>query len=517
MRTMSRRFPGVRARAWAPALASLAAVIAAPGAASADEPRSATEPHVMQEPGYVVDVIDAFDDFNGDPFDLNLSLGFGYSSKSARILRETTINQPGLSTGNFTAHTLNVADYSATATRLTPRVDIGMYKDLALHVSLPILLNYAQSLKAVGNEAANSPALAGAPGEGPLFTLPFTAPTRSGLEYLEAGIDVDIFNQARDQTKPTWLFGFAGRFGIGTPMHACNNNPPAGQVKCADPGDINRNGKADLRTGPGGTPVGDAQSVAERTPGVTRGTITIDVHTLLSKRVKYVEPYGGFTALFEFPESSSDFHDSDFQASLVNHPPLVGSMVAGMMIHPWENREKFTRITLDFRFAGEYHSEGRDYSELFDALGSSSAPSLRQPQWASYTAGKGPDSSVVDTTSQRNYFSGLADVQAYGAYRGSFSLMWQASELIRFQVGAGYRHDQGHGISNDQPCNPDLKPTNLADVSKSGPCHSGTSPNEVSTGQPNPNYRPTINSVGRRFFVDAANTFDMFASIALMF
>ncbi len=515
---MSRRFPCARARALAgPLLAAGAtlSVLSVATPALADEPRSATEPRVMMEPGYVVDVIDAFDD-NGDPFDLNLSLGFGYSSKSARITRETTIFQPGLSTGNFTAHTLNVADYSATATRLVPRIDIGIYHDLALHVSLPILLNYAQNLKAVGG-GASGPALAGAPGEGPLFTLPFTAPTRSGLEYLEAGLDVDIFNQARDQTKPTWLFGFAGRFGIGTPMHACNNNPPAGQVKCADPGDINRNGKADLRTDKNGVPVGDsATSGTQRTPGVTRGTIAFDVHTLLSKRVKYVEPYGGFTALFEVPEGSSDYQLSDSDAVLVNHPPLVGTMIAGLMIHPWENREKYSRITLDFRFQGEYHSEGRDYSELFDALGSSSAPSLRQPQWTRYS-GPTKQTSFVDTSSPREYFSGLADVQAYGAARGSVSLLWQASELIRFQVGAGYRHDEGHGISNDQPCNPSLQPTDLSDVSKSGPCHSGKTPNETSTGQPNPNYRPTIDSVGRRFFVDASNTFDMFASISLMF
>src|SRR5262245_51020330 len=44
--------------------------------ASADEPRSATEPRVMQEAGEVVEVIDAFDD--GDVFDLNISLGFTY-------------------------------------------------------------------------------------------------------------------------------------------------------------------------------------------------------------------------------------------------------------------------------------------------------------------------------------------------------------------------------------------------------------------------------------------------------
>ena len=45
-----------------------------------------------------------------------------------------------------------------------------------------------------------------------------------------------------------------------------------------------------------------------------------------------------------------------------------------------------TTRTFDVRLEGKYHSEGRDYSELFDALGSSTAPSLRQPQWAAYQA-----------------------------------------------------------------------------------------------------------------------------------
>src|SRR4051812_37559996 len=118
------------------------------GAARADEPRSATEPRVMMEPGFVVDVIDAFDD--GDPFDLNISLGFQYSKKSARILRESTIARPGLSTGGFTARTLNVADYAESTSKLVPRVDIGIYKDLAAHVSLPIILANSRSLSAVG-------------------------------------------------------------------------------------------------------------------------------------------------------------------------------------------------------------------------------------------------------------------------------------------------------------------------------------------------------------------------------
>ncbi len=483
-----------------------AGVVLGTGLARADEPRNATEPRVMLEPGEVVNVIDAFDE--GNPFDLNISLGFNYSSKSAKILRETTIAAPGLTTGGFTTHLLNVANYSETTTRLSPRVDVGLYHDIAAHISLPIILQNARSLSPIGG-APIADATAGAPGE-TLFSVPFTGPTRSGLQYIGAGFDFDILNQARDRTKPTWLFGFEGRFSVGTPMHACNPNAPSNQLKCADPSDINRTGKED-------NTFDGTYSGADRGAGVTRGTIAIEVHTLMSKRLKYVEPYGGFTALFEFQQDSSDYGISDLNQSLVNHPPLVGTMILGMMIIPWENREKFGRLTFDLRFMGQYHSEGRDYSELFDALGSSSAPSLRQPVWAGYMAnpnGQIPPS-VVDPTTQKTYTTGLTDVLAYGSYRGSASVMWQASTYVKFQFGLGYAHDQGHVITGDAPCNPASKVLGTA-----GPCHLGDSSLGqplTPTGLPNPNYRQTIDDVGRRFWVEASNTFDLFASGVVMF
>src|SRR5262245_45713472 len=61
MRTSPRRWVG------APAVLAGVGFLLGTGIARADEPRNATEPRVMQEPGEVVNVIDAFDD--GDPFD----------------------------------------------------------------------------------------------------------------------------------------------------------------------------------------------------------------------------------------------------------------------------------------------------------------------------------------------------------------------------------------------------------------------------------------------------------------
>jgi hypothetical protein len=489
--------------------------------AHADEPRKVSEPSVLREPAEITQVPDAFDD--DDPFDLHLSLGYESTWTSATIRRETSIAQPGLSTGGFTQSNMNVAGYKQTTSRLLTRADVGIYKDIALVFRVPIILSDDRSLGGVdGSEKQQSVALAGAPGE-QLFSLPFKSPTRSGIEYLAVGIDAGIMNQARDATKPTWVLGIEGRFNVSEPMHACNSstnglNQASGQVQCAYPSDINRNGKS------GEYPNADAGSLegrfsGSRSPGVSRGTTALEAHTYLSRRIKYIEPYGGFRALFEFPNSSSDYGATDLKGSLVNHPPLRGTMLLGLNVIPWEIPEQFQRITIDFRFAGTYVSEGRDYSELFDALGSSDAPSLRTPNFSDYQKNPQPNAStpsVVNPQSQKVYFTGLTDVQQHGEYMLSTEFTFQAGEYVKFHLGGGYQIVQSHFITFDQACNPDFS----GDIAKSGPCHSqSTAPGSAVTasGIPNPNYRRTINDPGQRFKVDDAHAFDAWLNATVMF
>ncbi|HVR18135.1 MAG TPA: hypothetical protein VMS65_00520, partial [Polyangiaceae bacterium] len=363
---------------------TLASLVAAAGSvlglavslpARADEPRKITEPRGLREPSEIVQVVDAFDD--DDLFDLHLSLGYQHTWKNAKIRRESSVLQSGLATGGYTVSNMNVADYSESTARLNTRADIGIYKDIAIVIRMPVILANDRKLDGLdGSENQQTTVLAGAPGE-QLFSLPFKSPTRSGIEYLALGMDFGLMNQARNKTKPTWVIGGEVRIDVSEPMHACNDKPTplnlssdVSQVKCARPNDIDRDGVApegdffdpdsgvQLDDGPGGS----------RKPGVSRGTTGLNFHTYLSRRVKYIEPYGGFDVLFEFPTDSSDYKAVDLEGSLVNHPPLRGSVIVGIAVMPWEIRDAFQRLTIDGRFTGTYVSEGRDYSELFDAL-----------------------------------------------------------------------------------------------------------------------------------------------------
>jgi hypothetical protein len=480
--------------------------------ASADEPFKATERPVLNEPGEVTAVIDAFD--GQDPFDLNLTVGYQHTWKNTKILRETYIRQGSLSTGGYTADTMNVAKYSSSTHRLNTRLDIGLYKDFALYVRMPVILSDKSKLDGVdGSDGVQDVVAAGAPGE-QLFQLPFNSPTRSGIEYLAAGLDVNILNQARDATKPTWLFGLEGRFSIGTAMNACNPDSPSGQVSCAHPSDVNRNGLADSDL--------EGNKTGNQSAGVSRGTIGLEVHTMVSRRIKYVEPYGGFRALFEFPVGDSAYDQANYKGSLVSHPPLEGWLIAGLMVIPWENREQFQRVTFDARVEGAYRSEGQDYSELFDALGSSSAGSIRRPNYAAYhdnpdQSSKFSSPSVIDPSSEKVYFTGLTDVQAHTKLRLSGNATFQLGEYIKFQLGFAYMFVQPHFITMDQPCN---SQTNSRPAI-AGPCRtvsrSGDNVTYTSTGIPNPNYRPTINQVGRRFRVDTTSVVDLWLNGIVMF
>ncbi|HET9959776.1 MAG TPA: hypothetical protein VFQ61_35025 [Polyangiaceae bacterium] len=498
-------------RAWLAGACVTALALA--GTARAEEPRKFGEPNVLSEPAEITQVVDAFD--KDDLFDVHVSLGYQISFKKADILRETQAVQNGLSTGGYLANTLNVAEYKESTSRLNARADVGLYRDVALVLRLPIILSNERELNGLdGSAEVQSVVLQGAPGE-QLFSLPFKAPKRGGLEYLAIGVDAALMNQHRDPASPTWLVGLEGRFNLGEPLRACNSSPVAGELKCADPGDVDRNGVSAPDAGEGTFGGG------ERKSGVSRGVTALEFHTYASRRIKHIEPYAGFRALFEFPNASSAFGKSDLKGSLINHPPLRGTLLVGLNVIPWEIREQFQRMILDFRFSGTYVSEGRDYSELFDALGSSHARSLRVPNYAEYQRNpnynpanpNAAPQSIIDPNSRRAYFTGLTDVQAHGQYTLSAGFTWQAGEYVKFNLGGSYTLVQSHSLTGDQACNSDF--TNSLDAA--GPCRSSSGDGASATGIPNPNYRRTINDPGQRFRVANSSQLDAWLNATVMF
>jgi hypothetical protein len=481
----------------------------------AEEPRRVGEPDLLRETSEVVAVADAFD--GRDYFDANVSLGFSQSYRTSTITRESHIEQPEFSSGGFTAGNLEVARYVQATSRLNTRIDLGVFQDVSLFARMPLVLSDDRKLDGLGTSQANQNlVLKGAPGER-LFSLPFKSPTRSGIEYLAAGVRFSPMSQVRDASKPTWTISVEGRFSVGTPLHACNSAPAKGELPCADPADVNRNGIA------GETSLEGAAFSGNRTAGISRGTTGLAFETYMSKRMRVIEPYAGIEGLFEFQNKSSDFGQGDVQGALVNHPPFQGTLAVGLALFPWEAVERFQRVELDFRVTGTYRSEGRDYSELFDALGSSNAVSLREPKFSEYqdnlvNGRVDPNApSVVNPASEKVYTTGIMDVQQHGIYKLSGQVTWMVGQYVKLNLGAAGGFVQGHTLTADQACNPNLE----SSLGTAGPCHqvSATAANGLlsASGIPNPNYREVINTAGRRFRVNDSVLLDAWLNATLTF
>jgi hypothetical protein len=458
--------------------------------ANADEPVAAKEPRLLNETGENTTVIDAFD--KDDVFDANLLVTFKQSWKSANIRRETSIAQPGLAGGAFTAQNENVASYSQSLTQLEVGGDVGIWHDFAFSVRLPLVLADSRELSDLDGSSRNPQRLQDPNGQ-QLFSVPFKSPTRSGVDQINLGLNYAIFNQRRDDSKPTWVLGAEARFALGERLHACNDNA---QIKCPQPNN----------------PFG-----ASRDPGVSRGMNTFVFSSIFSRRIGYIEPYTGLNFLVDVPQANSDFGATDdVHGTLLSHPPLVGKFTVGMEVYPWEQREDFKRVVLDFKVRAGYHSPGRDYSELFDALGSSQAATLRNPNPGGYKAGPDGFTSVADPSKGKVYFTGITDQQAFGEIGGSAGVTWQISEYTKFTAGLGLTHLQSHLITSADACNPDFKSEGSG---ASGPCRTGaaTAGGGSATGIPNPNHRQVIDLPGRRFSVDDTSIVDLWLSGVVMF
>jgi hypothetical protein len=455
-----------------------------PAAVRADEEQL----HLMSEPTSFTDVIDAFDDH--DPFDVNISVAFVRTWEFGRLQRER--NRPEAASGRLSQSWLDVADFSREINQLVFGLDVGIFRDLALYARLPVILSDDRSLSAVGG--VDRIDLSDRASGTPYFSLdqPFRSPTRSGVDYLAAGLAWSVLNQHRDRNVPTWLLMIEGRFNLGEPMHACDTSGEClGRDVFYDPSN-----PADPRNG---------QVVRARDPGVGRGTNGLRIETRSSYRYEYIEPYAGLAFQIEWPGSGDRyFLPSGGLAGYINQrPPILGRFTVGMAVMPWEDRQHWQRFSVDLRFTGDYVSEGRDYSPLFDALGSSTHETLANPVL------EGQPSLERGTEGLRRVnFFGLTDTQAHARLGFHLILELQAARYVRFGINASVLHSPSYILTFSDACNPNVGSPPGGDARLIGSCRSGII---------NPHHRPTIDLPGQRFRMESMTQVDLGVTATVQF
>lgn len=422
---------------------------------------------LMQEPTSYTDVIDAFDDDR--PFNFNVRAGYRFERSFGTIQRETVFEGPD---GASTFRPASVARYQHQRNILDLQLDVGLYKDVAMYVRLPVILSDDRSLRLKGDRAAVNQVLAapvpGDPGATqPLFDPDFDAPTRSGIDQIAVGLAWAVTNQFRKPHLPTWVLMAEGLFNVGDVMRACDATRDYGDTRC--------NG-------------GDG-------PGISRGTMGIQVESRVSKRYRVVEPYMGLLFKMEWAVAASDAFTGDagnLPGFMHTRPPVEGELTLGAAFVPWERPERFQRLTIDVRGSARYISEGRGFSPLFDALGTSTSPYLREPTYE----GIGIDTPV-------HYF-GLSDIEAHGRYGGRLTVDVRAHEHLQVLVGAGLFYTTPHLITSADACNPNASSSDGPGEGVRGQCDQGII---------NPHHRAVVDAPGNRFQLNGLWTMDFMVSV----
>ena len=457
---------------------------------------------MLAETARIVDVVDSFD--VGSTFSVRLTAGYQFRRHDVRVARELGVSPPSTSLG--VPQTANVVDATHTTHTLLVGAEVGVYHDLALTFGLPLVLSDSRSLRPVsGLSSANAATLladgwsqgAGAGTPTSLFNPQFDSPERSGIDQIRLGVQWSIFNQQRNRNRPTWTLSFEWRPPVGAQLRPCQQT--ASGTVCPDASNI----PAIPASGTAAPTVASRPNAPGSNPGISRDVHGVFFQTMVSRRLGYLEPYAGLDVLAEFPARDSAFHYADTPyGQLSNFPPIVGTLTMGAEIIPWENRETWQRMIIDLRFRGQYFSPGRDYSPLYDALGTSSSRPLLMPGCPANA--RAPDGACQPA---RNVdFDGLTTTGSHVVLGGSATVSVQPAKFLRFTLGGGLAWTSSYLLTNTDACNPSQVPP-AAHPEWQGGC--------TGSSTPDPTHRTVIDAAGNRFRTTNDLTWDFFAAIAL--
>jgi hypothetical protein len=256
--------------------------------------------------------------------------------------------------------------YFRDETRLAIDTHIGVFRDVELHVGVPIVFQqdrrwtFAKDTNATNStiyrncgDARGTPCPTPGAGDGRLFEVGANGATsfRGGLGDFTFGLAWNVFNQKKDDTKPTWML----RFDYTAPT-ASTLNPTTAT-------------RAEMRGA-----VGDR---------VNRFAFS----TAVSKRLgSAFEPYVGVSYVLPWVGpgfySNCDNPNDARMARTENcgqgpwtrsqtglRPAHVGNFTFGSEIIAFERPDRFQRLVIDLRGFWQYTSIGRTYNEMSDLMG----------------------------------------------------------------------------------------------------------------------------------------------------
>jgi hypothetical protein len=297
---------------------------------------------------------------------------------------------------------------------LTPRADIGVFRDTWLSIALPITITQSRELKlADGITRDVSTTLrdgllppggfdARDPNTAPAGDMVFRGVSRAGLDQVHLGLGVAPMNQDRDDTKPTWKMRAELLLAVGSTM----------KFNALDPGSET---------------------------GVGRGVHEVRVSTSFDKRYRWSEAW--FELFWQRPiatTSGSLFANPGYGASNTALSQLAG-LSAGLELYAVNDKVTGNKISFDIGGKTTAHFEGREYTEMWEVFA-----------FAGDSRGTGPlilDRDPLNDGTQAMNHPGITNVENYLETTGRFALRAALGNNVRFGAVLDLTWKTDHAIS----------------------------------------------------------------------
>lgn len=407
----------------------------------------------------VTNVIDAFD--GEKVWDGVLGVRYVHTERRAQVLREWVCQRdnalgdpsgvnPLCPNGNAV---LDSNQLAFTESMDVVNIDLraGLWRDLELYVTVPIIAAWSTELAyADGVDGSNS--LVASPVLPSLFGVPSSNSGRTGMGDLVLGVKWAPLNNQRDEGLPSWMVGV-------------EYVAPTGAARTA-----------------GGSEVGSAVHV-------------LGIETAISRQFGMIDPYLQIKGRLRFADSSGPFKFERTTQTLIS-PGHSLELAFGTEIYPWHDpSDEGSWLSIDVAFKASYTGEGREFTELFDALGSSGCdPSVGCTRTTFARGERTPSGSLRKT-------DGITDVEHYADVGGHLGVVYQPMRWFKARLAFDYAYTTEHFLTFAD-AGRDLDQNLQVDAV-----------NSQGVNEFNPFYNESTDSFGHRFRVADKHTYTVMLSV----
>ena len=465
-----------------------------------------------------------------DVFDISLNATFNQRLEWAKLKRE--YQDPNLKR----TRELNELDYKRITNTIDLDLEIGLFHDLSLNVSMPIVISDQRQYRfdstdvweydADGQNRHKTGEVTSASKDSY-----FAGNTRAGYDvhdtaYDAGGTQYKFF----DLQDNTWLKG-KKRSGIGDMTFGIHWNPYNTERNyIPDRPWRDETGRSTMLLAFDYTaPISEAANTENKKVG--SGVHELKFTFAASHRFKYVDPYIG--VIFGLPiDRESDYHDYGSNQPRKG-PGMWGRADLGAEFIPYEHMhtdfQRFVKFDLGLFF--RYNSEGRAYSELGDAFATSDCYKTNltngvadnpKCQWVAEKWGSG-GSANVDKLASGNYSGsvmddGFYDYDGYGVLGASLKMVIQPVQYVQILAGASFDYTQDHFITFTKPGRDTICTVQTGD--KADKCTNLKKDGSVDLSrveERNPTYNGVLDAPGRRIKRAESFGLDWFVGLKVMY